>query len=288
LLKRCSGLTFLEPPQPGGVAPDGSLQQYFVGVDLGRTNDKTAIVWMTEYPKGQFQAVRAMKIEDTPLPMQEKMIEEILNLPQVNRLAIDRGGLGMQMAESLGAKFPEKLIPFDFTMQSKNNLVQNALSKMERDLVRITPGCATEIIYDLSLIQRTFTSFGNMIYGAKRTASGHADGAWAFLLAMEAMREGGSGYMMMDFGLDQKIIDMINQEGSLRIRDIGSYNAAVSRLAETERDVEQRERQIMMQYCSRLTGNGNVGIFTDEEIGQMTDNERDFYGMAPRGNHGDV
>jgi len=285
LLKLCSDLTFADPPKMGAHKKDGSLQEYFVGVDLGRTNDKTAIVYMTEHPTGILQAVEARKIENTPLHVQETMVEQILSQPYVSRLAIDQGGLGRQMAESLGAKFPEKLIPFTFSMQSKNSIVSGALSRMEKSMVRITKECEQDVLYDLSLIQRTYNQQGNMIFGAKRNVSGHADGAWAFLLAIEAAREAGHGNFYMDFGLDQSIVDMMDKEGSFRVDEI--IQSEVRRQAQATRDtpedIDRRNRQTIRQYMGVLTNNPSLGIFSEEEIAQMDDAERDFYGLPRRG-----
>lgn len=291
LLKICSELRLPEPPPIGKFADGGKLQQYYVGVDLGRTNDKTAIAWFTEFPEGYLQCVKATKIADTPLPVQEKMIEEILQMPCVGKLAIDNGGLGMQMSESLGAKFPDKLIPYGFTMQSKSSLVTNALSRMEKSTVHISPACEQDIVYDLSLIQRTYTQVGNMVFGAKRNSSGHADGAWAFLLGMEAARQAGKGCFFMDFGLDQNIIDILDQEGSLRVNDILNYQGQERTKATMlqEQNLEKAERLAIGNYMGLLTGNHLASIFTSDEIGKMSNAELDFYGLPPRGkNHGNT
>jgi phage FluMu gp28-like protein len=285
LLKICSNLNFPAPPPMGAHKKDGSLQEYFVGVDLGRTNDKTAIVYMTEHPTGILQVVEAKKIENTPLHIQESMIEQILNLPYVTKLAIDAGGLGRQMSDSLGMKFPEKLIPFTFSMQSKNAIVSGALSRMENSMVRITKECEQNVLYDLSLIQRTYNQQGNMIFGAKRNVSGHADGAWAFLLAVEASREAGHGNFYMDFGLDQSIVDMMDKEGSFRVNDIMEHNRRQQAqvIRETQQDIDRRNSQTIRQYMGVLTNNPSLGIFNEEEIAQMDDAERDFYGLPRRG-----
>lgn len=285
VLKLCSNLKFPDPPPMGAFKKDGSIQEYYVGVDLGRTNDKTAIVYMTESPTGILQVVEAKKIENTPLHVQESMIEQVLGQPYVAKLAIDAGGLGRHMAESLGAKFPEKLIPFTFSMTSKNALVSGALSRMEKSMVRITPACEQDVLYDLSLIQRTYNQQGNMIYGAKRNVSGHADGAWAFLLAVEAMREAGHGNFYMDFGLDQSIIDMMDKEGSFRINDIMEHNhrQQAQAIIDSEQAIEERKRQVIRQYMGVLTNNPSLGIFSEDEIAQMDDAERDFYGLPRRG-----
>jgi len=285
LLKICSNLNFPAPPPMGAHKKDGSLQEYFVGVDLGRTNDKTAIVYMTEHPTGILQVVEAKKIENTPLHIQESMIEQILNLPYVTKLAIDAGGLGRQMSDSLGMKFPEKLIPFTFSMQSKNSIVSGALSRMEKSMVRITKECEQDVLYDLSLIQRTYNQQGNMIFGAKRNVSGHADGAWAFLLAVEASREAGHGNFYMDFGLDQSIVDMMDKEGSFRVNDIMEHNRRQQAqvIRESQADIDRRNSQTIRQYMGVLTNNPSLGIFNEDEIAQMDDAERDFYGLPRRG-----
>jgi len=303
LLEKCAKLQIEKAPVRGRAGSDGSLQQFFVGVDLGRTNDKTAIVWATEYPAGHVQVVAAEKISDMPLPQQEAYLERILRLPYVQSLACDATGLGTQMAESLGTKYPGKFIPFVFSMQSKNVIVTNALNKMEKGLVKIETGfgdgyldvdpeetapiytkdpekcglgVSGDILNDLSLIQRTYSPSGNILYGATRNTGGHADGAWAYLLALHALAESTSGCMQIDFGYDENIVDAINDKGSFDI-------AAIINSTEKQQNIlRDRELNSFKEQIADLTGNSSVGMFSEDEIAKMPDMERDYYGLPPR------
>ena len=307
LLEMCAKLVIEPAPRRGATGDDGSLQQFFVGVDLGRSNDKTAIVWATEYPAGFVQVVAAEKIGDMPLPQQEAYLERILRLPYVAALACDATGLGTQMADSLGMKFPGKFIPFNFNLQSKNQIVTNALFKMEKGLLKIDmgfgdgrqdvplpddphdgapntrdpnrrgAGVSSDILNDLTMIQRTYSNSGNVLYGAQRNTNGHADGAWAFLLAVHALGESTSGSMMVDFGFDDYIVQTLKEEGSFDVSKIVASAAARERAAR-----EREEKEMFNAGIARLTGNGVVGMFTEEELSRMSDIERDFYGYPPR------
>jgi phage FluMu gp28-like protein len=187
LLKAAIELYSDLPDLPRAPAPGVWPDDVYVtlGIDIGRTNDRTALVWEYEYPQGCYRFERVRQLVKMPFAQQEQVIREILRGGEVHKCQIDSTGIGMQMAENLSNEFPEIVRPVTFTNQQKAQMVLAMRADFERGVLAMVPD--NDLLSDFTSVrQEILESSRTVRFGSARTASGHADGHWAAGLAHDA------------------------------------------------------------------------------------------------------
>ncbi len=158
--------------------------ELFVGVDIGRTKDLTAI-WVLEKMADMRFTRRLIVLEKTPFSAQETALYEILDLPNVRRCCIDQTGIGRQFAERAQEKFGKyKVEGISFTGTVKEELAYPVRASFEDKTIRVPSD--GKIRSDLRAIGKETTASGNVRFTAERTKDGHADRFWALALAIHA------------------------------------------------------------------------------------------------------
>lgn len=144
---------------------------------------------------------RGVKFED-----QEAWIDQSLyNCPQGCRLhadgyhtqgawrvAIDRTGMGMDLAERLVKKHSARILPVDFTRASKEMMATRFKFLLEKHMQRIPDNI--ELRRGIMNLHRYLTKDGGSArYDVKKTPEGgHGDVLWALMLAQHAAEAPGS------------------------------------------------------------------------------------------------
>jgi phage FluMu gp28-like protein len=147
------------------------------------------------------------------------MIDRAFARYKLKRLCIDSTGLGTFPSEAIKKKHSEKIDVahrrprvecIDFTPNSKEQLATGLYTTMSNQLVQLpsndnalpcevafdpvvqrkytinAPGTAAALKREIASVQRIVTTSGNVTYSTPRTSDGHADRAWALMLALHA------------------------------------------------------------------------------------------------------
>ena len=152
------------------------------GFDVGRVRDA-----FTLYATAQFRGMRVpagmLELRGQKFDVMEAAVAELLRLQCVARVAGDATGLGMQLCERLN-QITRRMEPVTFTNRAKEDLATTA----RRDIEEATVSLPDDVgfLAQLNSIRQTLTAAGNARFDAERTKDGHADWAWAFMLAMHA------------------------------------------------------------------------------------------------------
>ncbi len=176
---------------------------FFVGVDIGRTHDRTAIVVLEglgEDKNRVFHLRRLEVLNKASFTEQRRVIAGIIANERVVRTCIDSTGLGMQIAEDLAGEFGGRVEQVRFSGPVKEDLVTLTRRLMEEERLGLTdePG----LLADIHSIRRYVTKAGNVRFDAQRTSEGHADRFWALALALHAGNNQRS--WNVDWGYDEK------------------------------------------------------------------------------------
>lgn len=272
LLRTCSKLPAPEPPTPGARdAIDGRLVKYAVGVDVGRTSDRTSIVWGCEYPQGVYQQTNTEHLRRINFAEQYNRLMAILANPAVDQLAIDATGVGMQLAEDLHRAHPDKVRRVTFTNANKSGMVSLGLAKMESGQFRIGDP-DTDLLSDFATIERKVTQSGVVTYQAPRNSRGHGDSAWACLM-MLSLLAGHKRDFLMDFG-DAPDPNRSMQDGRIDVASALQAKVRETMLAAAGLRPSQQTGELMPAE--------GLGLFSQEDLDEMDDDERAFYGIPPR------
>jgi phage FluMu gp28-like protein len=158
----------------------------FVGVDVGRVHDLTAI-WVLEVQDQVHYTRRVITVENQPFHVQEQALYDVLRSPRVYKCLIDQTGIGIQFTERAKAKFGLKVEGVHFTAQIKEELAYPVRVAFESRTLRIPPD--GQIRADLRAVRKETSMSGNARIGSERTRNGHSDRFWALALALHATKE---------------------------------------------------------------------------------------------------
>ena len=224
--------------KPGEAAPG---TRWGLGIDVGTTHDRSALVWTVEYPDGVYRFERCKALAHKPLPAQEKLYAELLRAPLIRHCEIDAHGIGMQMGQALRAEFPEKVHPSQYTADDKADMVEDLVAALERGVLGICPD--NDLVADLQAIRAKFMPKSKKLtYDSDRSSSGHADVGIAALLSYHAISKraewkvGGAGDgRALDVGESLGILDALGGE-PLRLAlpspsDLGATEITIEELA---------------------------------------------------------
>ncbi|MBI2815462.1 MAG: hypothetical protein HYX72_00835 [Acidobacteria bacterium] len=158
--------------------------QLFLGADIGRKRDRTAI-WIDERVGEAAICRGVITLERTAFERQFEILSELIGDARVRRASIDQTGIGMALVERLQERFGSKVEGITFTNGIKEELSLRVRRRMENGLDKI-PENAPEIERDFAAVKRAVTATGSLRFDAERTDAGHADIYWAKALADHA------------------------------------------------------------------------------------------------------
>lgn len=169
--------------------PADPYGEAFAGLDIGETRDKTSLVII----RGKAQDFRVSHIEvhgHTDDELLRRLIDQAFRVHRVTRLCVDKTGMGTFPAAEAVRTHGPKVQPMDFTPKSKEAMAGRLYQSLaDGNLWLPTPVAldnAETLSNDLMSIRRTVTEAGTVRFEAPRTSKGHADTAWALMLAVEA------------------------------------------------------------------------------------------------------
>lgn len=167
------------------VRKQAATYPVFVGVDIGRTKDLTAI-WIAQKIAGRLILRRLITLQDCEFSKQEAILYPWLEIAR--RACIDASGLGRHLAENARKKFGSKVEPVVFTAQVKEELAYPFRAAFEDLTITISDDRA--LTTDLRAVKKVQTAAGHVRFSADRGPGGHADRFWAGALCWHAQASG--------------------------------------------------------------------------------------------------
>ncbi|MEG9884168.1 MAG: terminase family protein [Hyphomicrobiales bacterium] len=174
----------------------------FIGVDVGRINDRTAIAVIRgeDKPdkdgKPRYRLMYVDEIKAKTFAAQRAHLKALHTTFDVARMRIDRTGLGMQLAEEMTCAYPATTNGVHFTTIRKERLALNLLRLMESG--RLTIPRDPALFAQLHAVKRSAAA-GGVRYDAARDERGHADAFWGVALAADNLSRRdpiGNGYQV--------------------------------------------------------------------------------------------
>lgn len=193
---------------------------YYAGLDIGREADLSCLVVVRQL-HDHLDPVHVEVIKRTDPDALKDMVAWAFKRYSLRRLCVDSTGLGAFPTDEMRKKHGDRVtVPHrrnrveavDFTLKSKEALVTNGYALITEQRLRLpdgdaqlppferqavdgkgapiqvnVPGTAGSLRKELGSIRRVVTPSGNVTYDAPRTSEGHADRAWALLLALYAV-----------------------------------------------------------------------------------------------------
>lgn len=181
---------------------------YFGGLDIGRTVDRTVLVVLRKRQDGQRILAWIASCKRTDSDALEALVAWAFDVFKLRRLCVDSTGIGAFPAERMQKKHGMlKVEPVVFSQPVKEDLATTLYSAFAEKTLQIPrtngsirlpqgvpatlvravePNAAEQLREDVCAIRREVTAAGNVRYDAPHTDKGHADSAWALALALHA------------------------------------------------------------------------------------------------------
>jgi len=151
------------------------------GVDIGRTKDETAIAETTRHDDITW-CLSIKSWQKTAFRTQKERLMEMLSRPSTQVLAIDKGGIGMNLHEDLSFAYPAKVRGISFAPAVKERLAKKMRIAFEEKKIRI-PNDPSLVSHILS-IKRTANRSSVFSYSSESNEH-HGDKFWALALALD-------------------------------------------------------------------------------------------------------
>jgi len=154
----------------------------FGGIDIGRTQDRFAFAIINQSDKLRLKELEVIHNEKfgVMFDVSCRMIEE----NNLSHCLVDKGAIGMQLAEELEDKYPTIVEGVMFSNIYKNELATNGKKLMENKDFEMFEH--KELISDFHSIKRNVTASNQVNFDSKRDSTGHGDRAWAVMLGLRA------------------------------------------------------------------------------------------------------
>lgn len=166
---------------------------YYIGVDVGLTNDKTVIVTIADLD-GLLVVTDVLPLSDGNFDTAFKAISDRVT-DYTQGIWIDAGGIGEGLKQKLQPKYGGRVEAVKYNNQSKNEHYQLTKRIFEAEKIIIPSGKAYR--EDLHGITKKVSVGGTIKYEAERTKAGHSDFASALILAVAAAQSGASSSFFM-------------------------------------------------------------------------------------------
>jgi len=156
----------------------------YLGVDIGRSHDLT-VGWLLQR-LGDVLWTRAVAVwQNAPFRVQREGIAALAKAARVSRIAVDAGGIGMQLAEELTQTFgTARVESVHLGASVQEDLAARMRARFEDRTIRIPADPDTRD--DLRSVRRIVLAGGGVRLETPRTDKGHADRFWALALAVRA------------------------------------------------------------------------------------------------------
>lgn len=168
--------------------PSGAVTARWMGMDVGSTSDRTAVVTIAEL------ADKTLYVEDVVVlhkASYESQLDVLRQLHAKNAYVsglIDANGIGSALAEFATKQVSARLKPFTWTGSNKTPSYEALRAKIFDHQLKFAPHLRDLFISDFSNVHRIVSEAGRVTYEAGRNADGHSDATSALVLALQAAR----------------------------------------------------------------------------------------------------
>jgi phage FluMu gp28-like protein len=154
------------------------------GFDVGRRRNASELI-VGRMVGDRFVQCLGLTLDRASFDLQEDTLVRLLSQrADVHRLCIDETGIGMQLAERMMARFPERVEGITFTAQTKSVLAHGLKMDFERRNVLIPAD--RDLMAQVYSVKKLVTVAGNIRLDTDHDEKHHADKFWALALARHA------------------------------------------------------------------------------------------------------
>jgi len=167
--------------------PEKHGQTLYLGYDVGREHDATAIFIMGRLPDGKKRDFARIELRNQPFQVQQDTILKAFRELPIYRGRMDATGIGKPVYESLHSTLGDRLEGVVFTPEEKEIMAIDVKRGLEQREFLLSND--KEFHRQIHSIKRSSTGGKYFRYDAERNEKGHADSFWAWALANSAISQ---------------------------------------------------------------------------------------------------
>ena len=157
----------------------------FLGFDVGRYHDASAIVIIGRMPDGKKRDFVRIEMRNMPYDNQYDLVLKAYRELPIFRGRMDSGGIGNQLGENLHKVLGDRLECVQFSPEEKELMAIDVKRGLEQREFLLSND--KEFHRQIHSIKRTYNGGKYFKYDAERNEKGHADSFWAWALANSAV-----------------------------------------------------------------------------------------------------
>ena len=165
--------------------PEKHGDTLFLGYDVGREHDATAIFLIGRMPDGKKRDFARIELRNQPFKVQQDTILKAFKELPIFRGRMDATGIGKPVFEALHSQLGDRLEGVVFTPEEKEIMAIDVKRGLEQHEFLLSND--KEFHRQIHSIKRTSTGGKYFRYDAERNEKGHADSFWAWALANAAV-----------------------------------------------------------------------------------------------------
>lgn len=154
---------------------------FYIGYDVGRTKD-LAVMWVMQAVRNQLLTRKVQVLHKTPFKIQKAVLKDEIKRLDPAMCCIDKGGIGMNIAEDLEFDFPNQVRGVQLNDSNMGKIGGALISSMEALEVRMPKAIHSDLLQDFSLVKRLEIKNGVPVLKTNRDGGSHADRFWAAAL----------------------------------------------------------------------------------------------------------
>lgn len=176
-------LEFADMPDDIDVLP------HWLGMDVGSTSDRSAIVDLTQLKDGSYFVRDIVMLNKASYESQLSILKQLNEKLKYKGGFIDANGIGSALSEFANKQVSAKIKPFIWTSANKTPAYEDLRAMVFDHKLKFASHLEQLVKQDIRNVHRLVNEAGKVSYSAGRDANGHSDATSAMVLAIQAAKQ---------------------------------------------------------------------------------------------------
>ena len=171
------------------IPDDIDALPHWIGMDVGSTSDRTAIVDLAQLKDGNYFVRDIVMMNKASYESQLSIVKQKNDKLKYKGGFIDANGIGSALSEFASKQVSAKIRPFTWTSANKTPAYEDMRALVFDHKLKFASHLEQLVKQDIRNVHRLVNEAGKVSYSAGRDANGHSDATSAMVLAIQASKQ---------------------------------------------------------------------------------------------------
>jgi phage FluMu gp28-like protein len=171
------------------IPEDIDALPHWIGMDVGSTSDRTAIVDLAQLKDGNYFVRDIVMMNKASYESQLNIVKQKNEKLKYKGGFIDANGIGSALSEFASKQVSAKIRPFTWTSANKTPAYEDMRALVFDHKLKFASHLEQLVKQDIRNVHRLVNEAGKVSYSAGRDANGHSDATSAIVLAIQASKQ---------------------------------------------------------------------------------------------------